>query len=821
MEWTSKIKLNWIFNKGFVADDNNINTSIEYGITSNNTRNGIWTVRNRKWYDILQTIGTAVWQTIKNIATLGWKLLVHYNWKLFQSDSALTLYTDKGSVSTWTWTAEYGSTIKTIGEIAIISNGWNLQYFDSKSWTLKTTDKPYNDIGLVWETEDTVWEDLKLRWTTAVANDSNSVVIAGASPWYLYKSTDNWETFTQKWISAWYSEVCMNHDGSVMYAISYIKKSDGGSLAKSWVFKSVDLWNTWTKVYENNGTYWRSISCSSDGSIVYIAWDAGDGNVWKVLKSTNSGSTWSEIATWKNFIMVRCDWFGQKVIVSVYDGKCMFSVNSWTTFSEVHETRKWTAVHVSRDWNTILIWNAEWDLYRTDNDFIAINLVLNSKEYTQSDRPQPISWISSANTWVYVASVSDWITYISYNDGQRWWFMNTEQEAYSSAFISYNWTLILTTTFNWYIKRSMNTITFNPNTIEIHDRRLWIGWYHDKKSVMLVSQSYEIDERDLLDFYWDLRRPVVSVREWDIIGLKSTQNNLYLFDTTWVQMLSWYGQTLSPVFTYVDRNTIAMSHKTIVSADSMLFLLTKDKKIKTIWYVPGITNPVVWELSKIAWKEIQDWLTENLDDDQPTAFAYFYDIDKTVKFHCRTNWASHNDVVIVYDMVNQTFHIDTGKSFSCEAHLDWKTYVWSDSDWKVFQDETGWSDNDVSIAFKRETKSLDFWDNTVKKILRAVRVWWMINLTSNITMKIYADDNLVHTSVINSSQVSNSVVWVKTENKLYTFRYEVSKWNLYARWYTFRIVFEANWDDLWIILGSLQIEASWVGDLWKVELYEK
>ena len=66
------------------------------------------------------------------------------------------------------------------------------------------------------------------------------------------------------------------------------------------------------------------------------------------------------------------------------------------------------------------------------------------------------------------------------------------------------------------------------------------------------------------------------------------------------------------------------------------------------------------------------YLNEVLDDSQELAFWYFYDPDKTVKFHVRSKWSSYNDLVVVYDMVNKTFHVDTNKKFWSYCVLNWK-----------------------------------------------------------------------------------------------------------------------------------------------------
>jgi len=839
MENTKNIDLIGVFSKWFVYDDNNINTSQVFWRVSQNTRNWIWTIKNRKWYALLQELWVVSGEEIKSLTAHDSKILTEYDWDLYVSNESLNLYINKWVINTWLWTTAYWNTTKTIWDIAIIANGWDMQYYDKKDWLLKTITNPYNDIGDIWETEqDDIVGDKLWKWTWIVSNDEATIIIAVENDWYIYKSLNYGETFTQKWSIAWYVWVCMSSDWLHVYALAYQEKSNVSSADQSWVYYSSNGWETFTKTLTNNNTFWNAITCSTDWSKVYIAWHSWDTSVWKVFKSSDYWTTFTEVLIWKDFVWIWTNSTWTKVIVWVKNWKLQYSTDNWTTFTEKGESKIYTSVFMNRDW---IIYFSEWvNLYRSDNELIWSTIILNSNKYETTwfrisgDNLIKIDWkefISiqwSTKEWIYLATCYNGAIFASFDGWITWDILNTQIDNYTSVFVNENcdetqWVL-LSTSYNWYIKRSRNSIKFNPSIIEMYNKRLYIAWLSNRKSTLITSQWFIINERDLIDFWPNrIRKPVISVREGDIVWIKASWNNLYLFDTIWTLMLTWFNWAINPVFEYLDKSTVPVSNKTIVTADNLVFVLTRDKKIKSIWYTPWITNPSIAELSNLEWQSIQNYLNEVLDNSQELAFWYFYDPDKTVKFHVRSKWSSYNNLVIVYDMVNKTFHIDTNKKFWSYCVLNWKYYTWSNIDWKIFQDETWANDNWVAITSIRELKLFDFWDSTVSKIMRELRLSWMIDLNTTIHMKLYADEELVFDEIISRSLVDNQFYWNKVENKLYQFRKEMSKWDIYARWYTYKIVFEATWttESIWFVLNQLSTRVWGVWLIWKNELFEK
>jgi hypothetical protein len=47
-----------------------------------------------------------------------------------------------------------------------------------------------------------------------------------------------------------------------------------------------------------------------------------------------------------------------------------------------------------------------------------------------------------------------------------------------------------------------------------------------------------------------------------------------------------------------------------------------------------------------------------IDTDNPTAFAFYNQNDKTIQIHIRTKNFNYNNRALIYDIVNDTFSID-------------------------------------------------------------------------------------------------------------------------------------------------------------------
>lgn len=147
----------------------------------------------------------------------------------------------------------------------------------------------------------------------------------------IYKSTDGGPFLISPkpiGVTDVYDIACSN-DGTVLYTIG---KTNSGYVN---MYKSTNSGESWAKNYEFSGTTLRGdgITCSADGQYVYAASYNGSGS--EVIRSSNGGSTFTDVASESNPIDdVACNDAGGVIYYSVYDGMYK-SVNGGNTFSEL------------------------------------------------------------------------------------------------------------------------------------------------------------------------------------------------------------------------------------------------------------------------------------------------------------------------------------------------------------------------------------------------------------------------------------------------------------------------------------------------------
>lgn len=96
-----------------------------------------------------------------------------------------------------------------------------------------------------------------------------------------------------------------------------------------------------------------------------------------------------------------------------------------------------------------------------------------------------------------------------------------------------------------------------------------------------------------------------------------------------------------------------------------------------------------------------------LDLNQPDAFGFYNENDKTVQFHIRSLTSGYNDYVLTYDLVNDTWNVDTQKNYNYVVKLGSTYYGFSDVNSSIYIDDTGYSDAGSAIEFHIRTNNLN------------------------------------------------------------------------------------------------------------------
>lgn len=195
-----------------------------------------------------------------------------------------------------------------------------------------------------------------------------------------------------------------------------------------------------------------------------------------------------------------------------------------------------------------------------------------------------------------------------------------------------------------------------------------------------------------------------------IKALKATQNGLYVFTEEKVEFLGANSlQNVAGSATFISAPigdaAYPISNQCVASAGDKIFWISQNLHVMTIGVTPGVSVSQIGELSARPVVSIKEFL-DTLDTTQATAFSFFNENDKTVQFHVRSANNGFNDLVLVYDAVNDAWNVDTGKNYNNVVKIGFAYYGLSDVNSSVYQDDVGFSDNGEAIGFRIVTQNL-------------------------------------------------------------------------------------------------------------------
>lgn len=446
-----------------------------------------------------------------------------------------------------------------------------------------------------------------------------------------------------------------------------------------------------------------------------------------------------------------------------------------------------TSIKSLYNYNNKLVFIYNWDIYITNTALtLATNLwVLNTWVNTKDFWPSINSYwdlLMIFNGWI--PQLYDWSTLSDITTIDAWYLPNTAEIFSNSQWIT-NWT--------WSLIRSKPAISTFPTNLTI---------FNDVSESVIKTVS----------------SPVVALKSNIQALFIFTENQIYQFNDTYQT-----GTTPpAPVFNKIYDWQGPWSQNAVCAANNTVFYISKENKIKTINYQPWIPNSQVWDLSNLENNSIQEFIDEELNADQHLSTCQWYDKESLIKFNLRSKLSAYNDLVLIYDLKNNTWLLDSWKNFWTNwVMINWKSYVWSSTTGKIYEDEAWKNDDWLAMTCKRKTKIFDFWDQTIRKILRQLKIWGSINLNTQIKITCETDNVITKTEYIDKFLVSNDTFWIKVDNIKYPFRKAVSRWDLYEKWYAYSFNFEATWTDLDFTLETMNV---WVWVVWdwiKNELFEK
>ena len=257
------------------------------------------------------------------------------------------------------------------------------------------------------------------------------------------------------------------------------------------------------------------------------------------------------------------------------------------------------------------------------------------------------------------------------------------------------------------------------------------------------------------------------VYDSNIIGLKGTMNGLYVFLENKVEYLGANAlQNVSGAATFIStplgEGAAPISNSCIAANGDKIFYISRNLHVQTVNFIQWATNPSIGELDARPVVGIRELLS-TISTSQPTAFAYYNDNFKNIQFHVRTSWSAFNNYALIYDQINDTWSIDTGKNYNYVVKFWFDYYGFSDINTSIYKDDTWFSDNGSAIDFMIQTNNFNMWSILHKMFgwfYTSWAIWFLTELQYSITIDwdpIFQDTISARTL---SSESINDEYWV-------------------------------------------------------------
>jgi hypothetical protein len=372
-----------------------------------------------------------------------------------------------------------------------------------------------------------------------------------------------------------------------------------------------------------------------------------------------------------------------------------------------------------------------------------------------------------ANSKIYQVDLT---TGVQTEKATLWYDAMTDVLVYGTniAIIASNWQALKV--FDWTSVTSPATVPATNTGILEYCRgySFLTSW-----NTLYISRPIVIEyPQNAYDFTWNWNQTIWWVTaltkrqtiayDSNITGLKATLNWIYVFtedkvDFLWansLQNVSWSATFItSPIW----QSNAPISNLCITASWDKIFYITKNLQVQTINYIPWVTTSQIWELSARPIVSIKEFMN-TIDKSQPNAYAFYNENDKTIQFHIRSTWTPFNNYVLIYDLVNDTWNIDTNKNYNYVVKYGNDYYGFSDVNSYIYQDDYWNSDNGTPIEFRIVTNNLLSWTVLQKQYGWMFLLGWIGNLTE-LNVNLNVDNENVFNETINWTEYVFPPLW--------------------------------------------------------------
>lgn len=357
---------------------------------------------------------------------------------------------------------------------------------------------------------------------------------------------------------------------------------------------------------------------------------------------------------------------------------------------------------------------------------------------------------------------------------------------------------------------------------EVYKQNVYLAWGKDKSNILYMSRAgSKANPTHILDFDWTGSDALYFKSK--IMWLSATREQLFVFTEDSIEIISYNESwgVLTMVSVPIAWSNQPANPRMVVKTDDLVFFWTKDNQMKSLNYMQWVTERVVGDVSHRPNLSIKDF-TDTLDEDQSNSFGYYDRAEKTIHRHLKQNGEPVPNVVLVYDMNNDSFFIDTNKYFNCVASHKNKYYAGS-SFWTIIYQDNVWPTDDwINIERQRKSALLSVGSPDYRKEFRQVNVYGEKEDGVSIMFTVLVDWQTAFNWILQanswsmswtaSNLAANDMVAFETDGwGLQPFEYIISRGNMRARGKNIQVVF--NWDSV----GDFCL--SWL-EIWYKDLYD-
>lgn len=346
----------------------------------------------------------------------------------------------------------------------------------------------------------------------------------------------------------------------------------------------------------------------------------------------------------------------------------------------------------------------------------------------------------------------------------------------------------------------------NPRFGTVFSANVYLAGGGENKNMLYISKGIRKDTaQDSYDFTGNGSESLFFHSE--IEAISSSKGKVYIFTEKTIEVLTkdtvTVGSVTSRYTTPIAWENRVASSRSVVVADDRIFFFAKGNKVRALEFIPWVTDISVGDLSDRAGQSIQRFL-DSLDEDQSSCFWYYNKEKKQVYFHLKEKWEPFNNVVLVYDVINDNFLIDTNKYFSAVEKCDGKYYAGSDTNGEIYLDDTGNMDNGQPIVWERRNAPLSFGSPNIRKEFREVNIYGEIEDWASIGVEVLVDGISKFKGNIKWETAEMAGTWSESlwgspynaefsKNGMIPFEYGITAGNLRARGKKIELVYCGVW----------------------------